>query len=74
MYAPSSDGNKTQEYINYVAKKTGFSATYTYNTNDKGEMIKLVGAISKRENNTTNITNEVLENGFKLASTYKIVK
>ena len=45
-WAPSSDGNNTQSYINYVSKSTGINASHALRFEDKDDLVEIVGSMA----------------------------
>jgi hypothetical protein len=63
IYAPSTDDNNTNEYIQQVSSWTGFDPFTPIGT-DKDSIIKLAGAITRKEGDPID-TNQ-LEEGYNL--------
>lgn len=57
-WAPSSDNNKTSEYIKSVSSATHYSENQQLNLNDPQVLAKLLSAMSKVENSRSNFTPE----------------
>ena len=48
-WAPSSDGNNTQSYINYVSKSTGINASHALRWEDKDDLVEIVRSMAHME-------------------------
>lgn len=48
-WAPSSDGNNTQSYINYVSKSTGINASHALRWENKDELVEIVRSMARME-------------------------
>ena len=48
-WAPSSDGNNTQAYINYVSKSTGIDASRVLRWEDKDDLVEIVRSMAHME-------------------------
>lgn len=48
-WAPSSDGNNTQSYIDYVSKSTGIDASHVLKTEDKEDLVNIVQSMAHME-------------------------
>ena len=48
-WAPSSDGNNTQSYINYVSRSTGIDASHVLRWEDKEELVEIVRSMAQME-------------------------
>ena len=48
-WAPSSDGNNTQSYINYVSRSTGIDASHVLRWEDKEELVEIVRSMAHME-------------------------
>ena len=48
-WAPSSDGNNTQSYINYVSSTTGINASHALKFEDKDHLIEIVRSMAHME-------------------------
>jgi hypothetical protein len=72
-WAPPSDGNQTENYIQYVVKATGKDDEDEIDINDKTFMISMVKAMSMREDNRTPKNDTEMEEGWTIANTFTIV-
>ena len=48
-WAPSSDGNDTQNYIAHVARDTGINASHTLRWEDKDDLVAIVRSMAHME-------------------------
>ncbi len=48
-WAPSSDGNNTQSYINYVSRTTGINASHALRWGDKDDLVEIVRSMAHME-------------------------
>ena len=48
-WAPSSDGNNTQSYINYVSSTTGINASHALRWEDKEDLVVIVRSMAHME-------------------------
>lgn len=48
-WAPSSDGNNTQSYIDYVSHSTGINASHALHWEDKDDLIDIVCSMAHLE-------------------------
>ena len=48
-WAPSSDGNNTQNYINYVSSTTGINASHALRWEDKDDLVEIVRSMAHME-------------------------
>ena len=48
-WAPSSDGNNTQSYINYVSSTTGINACHALRWEDKDDLVEIVRSMAHME-------------------------
>ena len=48
-WAPSSDGNNTQTYINYVSSTTGINACHALRWEDKDDLVEIVRSMAHME-------------------------
>ena len=48
-WAPSSDGNNTQSYINYVSRTTGINASHALRWEDKDDLVEVVRSMAHME-------------------------
>ena len=66
-WAPSSDGNNTQSYINYVSSTTGISASHTLRWEDKDDLVEIVRSMAHMESGI--IEDKVLiEQAYEMAN------
>ncbi len=48
-WAPSSDGNNTRAYVDFVSKSTGINAGHTLRWEDKAELVEIVRSMAQME-------------------------
>ena len=65
-WAPSSDGNNTQSYINYVSKTTGINASHALKWEDKDDLVEIVRSMAHRESGIIE-SKELIEEAYDLA-------
>ena len=65
--APSSDGNNTQSYINYVSSTTGINASHALRWEDKEDLVVIVRSMAHMESGI--IEDKVLiEQAYEMAN------
>ena len=64
--APSSDGNNTQSYINYVSKTTGINASHALKWEDKNDLVEIVRSMAHMESGIIE-SKELIEEAYDLA-------
>ena len=64
-WAPSSDGNNTQSYIDYVAKSTGIDADKSLRFGDKVAMVEIVRSMAHMESG-------IIEDASLIAEAYEL--
>lgn len=64
-WAPSSDGNNTQSYIDYVAKSTGIDADTSLRFEDKDAMVEIVRSMAHMESG-------IVEDASLIAEAYEL--
>ena len=66
-WAPSSDGNNTQSYINYVSSTTGINASHALRWEDKEDLVVIVRSMAHMESGI--IEDKVLiEQAYEMAN------
>ena len=66
-WAPSSDGNNTQRYINYVSSTTGINASHALRWEDKEDLVVIVRSMAHMESGI--IEDKVLiEQAYEMAN------
>ena len=65
-WAPSSDGNNTQSYINYVSKTTGINASHALKWEDKNDLVEIVRSMAHMESGIIE-SKELIEEAYDLA-------
>ena len=65
-WAPSSDGNNTQSYINYVSSTTGISASHTLRWEDKDDLVEIVRSMAHMESGIIE-SKELISKAYDLA-------
>ena len=65
-WAPSSDGNNTQSYINYVSKSTGINASHALRWEDKDELVEVVRSMAHMESGIIE-DKAIIEEAYDLA-------
>ena len=66
-WAPSSDGNNTQAYINYVSKSTGINASHVLRFEDKNDLVEVVRSIAHMESGIIE-DRKLIEDAYDLAN------
>ena len=64
--APSSAGNNTQSYINYVSKTTGINASHALKWEDKDDLVEIVRSMAHMESGIIE-SKELIEEAYDLA-------
>ena len=65
--APSSDGNNTQSYINYVSKSTGINASHALRFEDKNDLVEVVRSMAHMESGIIE-DRKLIEEAYNLAN------
>ena len=65
-WAPSSDGNNTQSYINYVSRSTGIDASHLLRWEDKEELVEIVRSMAQMECGIIE-DKAIIEQGYEMA-------
>ena len=65
-WAPSSDGNNTQSYINYVSKSTGINASHRLKLEDKDDLVEIVRSMAHMESGIIE-DKKIIEEAYNLA-------
>ena len=65
-WAPSSDGNNTQAYIDYVSRSTGIPAGEVLRYEDKDRMVEIVRSMAQMESGIVE-RREMVEAGYEMA-------
>ena len=66
-WAPSSDGNNTQSYINYVSKSTGINASHALRFEDKNDLVEVVRSMAHMESGIVE-NRKLIEEAYNLAN------
>lgn len=66
-WAPSSDGNNTQSYINYVSKSTGINASHALKWEDKNDLVEIVRSMAHMESGIIE-DKAIIEEAYDLAN------
>ena len=66
-WAPSSDGNNTQSYINYVSKSTGINARHALRFEDKKDLVEVVRSMAHMESGIIE-DRKLIEEAYNLAN------
>ena len=66
-WAPSSDGNNTQSYINYVSKSTGINASHALRFEDKNDLVEVVRSMAHMESGIIE-DRKLIEEAYNLAN------
>ena len=66
-WAPSSDGNNTQSYINYVSKSTGINASHALKWEDKDDLVEVVRSMAHMESGIIE-DRKLIEEAYNLAN------
>ena len=66
-WAPSSDGNNTQSYINYVSKSTGINASHALRFEDKNDLVEVVRSMAHMESGIVE-DRKLIEESYDLAN------
>ena len=66
-WAPSSDGNNTQSYINYVSKSTGINASHALKWEDKDGLVEIVRSMAHMESGIIE-DKAIIEEAYDLAN------
>ena len=66
-WAPSSDGNNTQSYINYVSKSTGINASHALKWEDKDDLVEIVRSMAHMESGIIE-DKAIIEEAYDLAN------
>ena len=66
-WAPSSDGNNTQSYINYVSKSTGIKASHALKWEDKDDLVEIVRSMAHMESGIIE-DKAIIEEAYDLAN------
>lgn len=64
-WAPSSDGNNTQAYINYVSSTTGIDASHALRWEDKDALVDIVRSMAHMESG-------IIEDASLIAEAYEL--
>lgn len=67
-WAPSSDGNNTQSYINYVSKSTGINASHALKFEDKNDLVEMVRSMAQMESGIVE-DRKLIEEAYDLSLT-----
>ena len=66
-WAPSSDGNNTQSYINYVSSTTGINASHALRWEDKNDLVEVVRSMAHMESGIVE-DRKLIEEAYNLAN------
>ena len=66
-WAPSSDGNNTQSYINYVSRSTGIDASHRLAFKDKADLVEIVRSMAHMESGIIE-DKAIIEEAYDLAN------
>ena len=66
-WAPSSDGNNTQSYINYVSSTTGINASHALRWEDKDDLVEIVRSMAHMESGIIE-DRKLIEEAYNLAN------
>ena len=66
-WAPSSDGNNTQSYINYVSKSAGINASHALRFEDKNDLVEVVRSMAHMESGIIE-DRKLIEEAYNLAN------
>lgn len=66
-WAPSSDGNNTQSYIDFVSRSTGINASHTLRFEDKDDLVEIVRSMAQMESGIIEST-ELIGEAYDLAN------
>ena len=66
-WAPSSDGNNTQSYINYVSSTTGINASHALRFEDKNDLVEIVRSMAHMESGIVE-DRKLIEESYDLAN------
>lgn len=66
-WAPSSDGNNTQAYINHVSKSTGINASHVLRFEDKEDLVEVVRSMAHVESG-------IIESKALISEAYDLAK
>ena len=66
-WAPSSDGNNTQSYINYVSKSTGINASHALRWEDKDNLVEVVRSMAHMESGIIE-DRKLIEEAYNIAN------
>lgn len=65
-WAPPGDNNDTEQYVNFVALKTGISPTQPISLQDKNTLRKIVKAMAEMENGRQAITDDQFNYAYSI--------
>ena len=66
-WAPSSDGNNTQSYIDFVSRTTGIHPNHTLDFHDRNSMVSIVRSMAQMESGVVE-DKVLLEEAYDLCS------
>ena len=65
-WAPSSDGNNTRAYIDFVSKTSGIDASRTIKFEDKDDLVEIVRSMAQVESGIIE-SKEIIEQAYEMA-------
>ena len=65
-WAPSSDGNNTQSYIDFVSRTSGIDASRTITFEDKDDLVEIVRSMAQVESGIIE-SKEIIEQAYEMA-------
>ncbi len=66
-WAPSSDRNNTQSYINYVSSTTGINASHALRWEDKDDLVEIVRSMAHMESGIIE-DKKLIEEAYEMAN------
>ena len=65
-WAPSSDGNNTRAYIDFVSRTSGIDASRTIKFEDKDDLVEIVRSMAQVESGIIE-SKEIIEQAYEMA-------
>ncbi|MBQ0046421.1 MAG: structural protein P5 [Prevotellaceae bacterium] len=65
-WAPSSDGNNTRAYIDFVSRTSGIDASRTITFEDKDDLVEIVRSMAQVESGIIE-SKEIIEQAYEMA-------
>ncbi len=65
-WAPSSDGNNTRAYIDFVSKSTGINASHSIRWEDKNDLVDIVRSMAQMESGIIE-DRKLIEEAYEMA-------